>query len=98
PFHHLLNSRSKREVPMDPLVHRLTCALIAAALAVPASGQNVQREGGLGGALPRPVRQVPTPTGTVYIRCGTLLDGKSDHPRANIVITVEGERIKQLGP
>jgi imidazolonepropionase-like amidohydrolase len=80
---------------MDPHIRRLTCALIATSLA--ASAQNVQREGGLGGALPRPVRQVPAPTGTLYIRCGTLLNGKSDQPRANVVITVEGERIKQIG-
>jgi imidazolonepropionase-like amidohydrolase len=34
---------------------------------------------------------------TVYIRCGSLLDGKSDRARENVTITVEGERIKDVG-
>jgi imidazolonepropionase-like amidohydrolase len=32
-----------------------------------------------------------------YLRCGTLLDGKSDTARKNVVIAVEGERIREVG-
>ncbi|HEY2169796.1 MAG TPA: amidohydrolase family protein [Candidatus Angelobacter sp.] len=47
---------------------------------------------------PRPVRLVPPPLpGPVYIRCGALFDGKSDKLEPNMVITVERDRIKQVG-
>ena len=47
---------------------------------------------------PRPVKLVPTPpAGPVYIRCGALFDGKSDQLEPNMVITVERDRIKQVG-
>ncbi len=32
-----------------------------------------------------------------YLRCGRLLDGKSDSVRQNVVITIEGEKIKEVG-
>jgi imidazolonepropionase-like amidohydrolase len=32
-----------------------------------------------------------------YIRCGALLDGKSDQARKNVVIAVEGENIREVG-
>lgn len=34
----------------------------------------------------------------VAIRCGRLIDGKSDAPITNAVILIEGERIKAVGP
>lgn len=47
---------------------------------------------------PRPVKLVPpAPAGPVYIRCGALLDGKSDRLQQNVVITIEAERIKAIG-
>src|SRR6185312_8601000 len=47
---------------------------------------------------PRPVKLVPPPSqGPVYIRCGALFDGKSDRLEPNIVITIERDRIKQVG-
>ena len=47
---------------------------------------------------PRPVRLVPLPRqGPVYIHCGALFDGKSDQLEQNVVITVERDRIKQVG-
>jgi imidazolonepropionase-like amidohydrolase len=33
----------------------------------------------------------------VYIKCGTLLDGKSDQARKNVVIAVDGENIREVG-
>jgi imidazolonepropionase-like amidohydrolase len=32
-----------------------------------------------------------------YLRCGALLDGKSDTARKNIVIAVEGDKIREVG-
>jgi imidazolonepropionase-like amidohydrolase len=47
---------------------------------------------------PRPVKLVPSaPDGPVYIRCGALFDGKSDQLQTNVVITIERDRIKQVG-
>ena len=47
---------------------------------------------------PRPVKLVPPPpAGPVYIRCGALFDAKSDQLQQNVVITVERDRIKQVG-
>ena len=37
------------------------------------------------------------PTPVIYIRCGALLDGKSDTGRKNVVIAVEGDRIREVG-
>jgi len=39
--------------------------------------------------------QVPTPK-TIYLRCGTLLDGKSETPRKNVVIAIQGEKIASI--
>src|SRR5260370_8025375 len=36
-------------------------------------------------------------TGTVYLRWGVLWEGKSEQAGRNVVITVEGERIKDVG-
>ena len=36
-------------------------------------------------------------SGTVYLRCGSLIDGKSDTARKNVVITIEGDKIQQVG-
>src|SRR5205809_3492087 len=82
---------------MDSLRRLFFCGLVVAVLVSSASAQNVPRGGGLGGAVPRPVRLAPAPTGTVYLRCGALWDGKSDQLRANLVITIEGERIEEVG-
>ena len=38
----------------------------------------------------------PAPT-PIYLKCGWLLDGKSDQPRQNVVIAVDGERIQTVG-
>src|SRR3954469_2041559 len=47
---------------------------------------------------PRPVKLVPpAPTGPISIRCGALFDGKSDRLQQNVVISIEGERIKAIG-
>jgi imidazolonepropionase-like amidohydrolase len=32
----------------------------------------------------------------VYLRCGNLIDGKSDAPRKDVVITVEGDKVTQV--
>jgi len=32
----------------------------------------------------------------VYVKCGLLIDGKSDQPRKNVVILVDGEKIKEV--
>jgi imidazolonepropionase-like amidohydrolase len=39
------------------------------------------------------VAQNQTPTAT-YLKCGSLLDGKSDQPKKNVIIAVEGEKIQ----
>lgn len=42
--------------------------------------------------------QKPGAAGTqVFIRCGSLLDGKSDTPRKNVLIVVSGEKIETVG-
>lgn len=47
---------------------------------------------------PRPVKLVPPPSpGPVYIHCGALFDGKSDQLESNMLITIERDRIKQVG-
>jgi imidazolonepropionase-like amidohydrolase len=33
----------------------------------------------------------------VYLKCGWLLDGKSDQPRKDVIITVEDEKIREVG-
>src|SRR5512141_1406501 len=60
-----------------------------------AFGQNISEDAN---NAPRPVKLVPAaPAGPVYIRCGALFDGKSDQLQQNVVITVEHDRIKQVG-
>src|SRR5215468_7223112 len=34
---------------------------------------------------------------TIYLRCGTLIDGKAEAERKNVVIAIEGEKIKEVG-
>ena len=31
------------------------------------------------------------------LRCGTLLDGKSDTPRKNVVLSIQGDHIREVG-
>ncbi len=38
----------------------------------------------------------PAPVVTSYIKCGSLLDGKSDKTLRNVLITIEGEKIKEV--
>ncbi len=38
------------------------------------------------------------PAKTTYILCDGLLDGKSDQPRKNVLVVVEGDRISRIGP
>jgi imidazolonepropionase-like amidohydrolase len=38
--------------------------------------------------------QTQTP---VYLKCGWLLDGKSDQPKANVIIAIENEKIREVG-
>jgi imidazolonepropionase-like amidohydrolase len=33
----------------------------------------------------------------IYVKCGKLLDGKSDQPQSNIVLAITGEKITQVG-
>src|SRR6266478_5412049 len=33
----------------------------------------------------------------VYLRCGTLIDGKFDNARKDVVVAIQGERIKDVG-
>jgi imidazolonepropionase-like amidohydrolase len=37
------------------------------------------------------------PVHTTFIHCGSLIDGKSDQARKNVVIAIEGEKIKEVG-
>jgi len=46
---------------------------------------------------PRPVKLVPAPSGTVYLRCGALFDGKQDELRRDVIIAIEGDRIRSVG-
>ena len=34
---------------------------------------------------------------SLFIKCGRLLDGKSDQARTNVVLVIEGEKIKEVG-
>ena len=44
-------------------------------------------------AQPQPAQ----PTQTTYLRCGAIFDGKSDQLRRNVTITIDGEKIKEVG-
>src|SRR5579871_6484759 len=78
------------------MLKRLAIAFcLLASLPPLASAQNIAEDTA---NAPRPVKLVPTPSaGPVYIRCGALFDGKSDQLQQNVVITVEHDRIKQVG-
>src|SRR4051794_15387595 len=49
------------------------------------------------GSLPGPP---PASAGeaSVFVRAGRLLDGRGDSARRDMVIRIEGERIKEVGP
>jgi imidazolonepropionase-like amidohydrolase len=38
------------------------------------------------------------PTSQLLVKAGRLLDGRSDSPRTNVAILIEGERIRAVGP
>ncbi len=38
-----------------------------------------------------------TPPKIIYLRCGSLIDGKSDTPRKNVVIAIEGDKVRDVG-
>ncbi len=71
------------------------CISLTLALSGVALTQNIADDAA---NAPRPVKLVPAPpAGPVYIRCGALFDAKSDQLQSNVVITVENDRIKQVG-
>ena len=37
------------------------------------------------------------PVKTAYVRCGVLLDGKSEQPQRNVIIAIEGDRVQSVG-
>ena len=39
----------------------------------------------------------PQTTTSVYLKCGSLLDGKSDQARKDVILAIEGERIREVG-
>ena len=47
--------------------------------------------------LPGLASAQPTPPSTTYLKCGWLLNGKSDQPRKDVTIAVEGEKIREVG-
>src|SRR5438270_5229966 len=48
-----------------------------------------------GGMICRAQANQTTPS-TMYLRCGSLIDGKSDTARKDVIVIVEGEHIKQV--
>ncbi|MGH9643617.1 MAG: amidohydrolase family protein [Terriglobales bacterium] len=48
------------------------------------------------GVAAQALAQTPEPS-TMYLRCGSLFDGKSDQARTSVVIAIEGEKIKEVG-
>ncbi len=57
--------------------------LVGAALIALAAASDAQQSG--------------APQKTVFIRCGRLIDGRSDAPRENMVIRIAGNRIEEIG-
>jgi len=47
--------------------------------------------------LPGLASAQPTPPSTTYLKCGWLLNGKSDQPRKDVTIAIEGEKIREVG-
>ncbi len=78
------------------MLRSLALSLCLLALLPPlALAQNISEDAA---NAPRPVKLVPSPpAGPVYIRCGALFDGKSDRLQPDLVITVEHDRIQQVG-
>jgi imidazolonepropionase-like amidohydrolase len=53
----------------------------------------------LAAAVPRPARaQAPAPATRVLVQAGALIDGRSDTPRREVTIVVEGDRIGEVAP
>ena len=50
-----------------------------------------------GFALAQTQEHTAPPPSPIYLKCGWLLDGKSDQPRQNVVIAVDGEKIQTVG-
>ena len=43
------------------------------------------------------VGQIQQAKPLTYVRCGALIDGKSDQARKNVMITIDGDQIKEVG-
>ena len=37
------------------------------------------------------------PPSSIYLKCGSLFDGKSDQPRKDVTIAIDGEKIREVG-
>jgi imidazolonepropionase-like amidohydrolase len=51
-------------------------------------------------AAPKPEQKVEVPAAaakTIYLKCGFLLDGKFDTARKNVIVAIEGDKIKDVG-
>jgi imidazolonepropionase-like amidohydrolase len=59
----------------------LLTVIVPAMVGVAAFGQNTAA------AADRPI----------FVRCGTLIDGRSEHPQKNVVIEIQGEKILAVG-
>ena len=49
----------------------------------------------LAAQAPRATPPLPTP---ILVKAGRLIDGRSDVPRSNVGILIEGDRIRGVGP
>ena len=41
-------------------------------------------------------QSAPPNSNTVFLRCGSLIDGRSDSARKDVIVSIEGEQIKQV--
>src|SRR5215813_6394643 len=48
-------------------------------------------------ALAQSTSAQPTEPRTIFIKCGRLLDGKSDQARTNIVLAIAGDKVSEVG-
>src|SRR5262249_4308056 len=48
-------------------------------------------------ALAQSTSAQPTEPRTIFIKCGRLLDGKSDQARTNIVLAITGDKVSEVG-
>src|SRR2546430_11354736 len=51
----------------------------------------------LAAQTPRPTPPPPPPAQPILVKAGSLIDGRSDVPRSNVGILIEGDRIKAVG-